>query len=109
MIAANKSYKQGFWKDHSAAWKASGLTQQAYCDQAGISYQSFVYQHNRLSGKLKKSVVNFIETRPELTSSGTPVSGLQVLLPNGIRIGISGEVNAGLLQTVLSIAGGIKC
>ena len=109
MMSAGKSYKQGFWKDHSAEWKASGLTQQAYCEQAGISYQSFVYQHNRLSGKSKKSVINFLEAKAELPCLSSQVSGLQVLLPNGIRIGINGEVSAGLLQTVLITAGSIKC
>ncbi len=41
-------YKQGFWKEHSEAWKSSGLTQAAYCAEQGISYQSIVYQHNRI-------------------------------------------------------------
>ena len=42
------THKTGFWKDHSSAWKLSGLTQQAYCEQAGIGYRHFVYQHSRI-------------------------------------------------------------
>ncbi len=38
-----KTSGPGFWKEHSEAWKASGLTQEAYCEQEGISYNSFVY------------------------------------------------------------------
>jgi hypothetical protein len=109
MDGANKSPKQGFWRAHSAAWKASGLTQQAYCDQEGISYQSFVYQHNRLTGKTKSAPLNFIKAKPELTETKSQSPGLFLVLPNGIRLGINGEVNAVLLQTVLSVAGGMIC
>lgn len=110
MNSENKTHKHGFWKKHSAAWKASELTQQAYCDQEGISYQSFVYQHNRLSSaQSKKPPVNFIKANPELTTACNQAVGLQLLLPNGIRIGIGSEVNAALLQTVLNVAGAIQC
>lgn len=102
-------YKQGFWKEHSAAWKTSGLTQQAYCDQQGISYQSFVYQHNRLTIKPQTTPVNFVEAKPESFAVPNQAAGLQLMLPNGIRIGITSEINAALLQTILTIAGGLKC
>ena len=110
MSTENKpAYKQGFWKEHSEAWKTSGLTQAAYCTQQGISYQSFVYQHNRLVNKTKHTPLSFTEAKPELTGASTHAAGLQLMLPNGIRIGIGGEINTALLQTVLSVAGGIKC
>jgi len=110
MNSENKPYKQGFWRNHSESWKASELTQQAYCDQEGISYQSFVYQHNRLgTAKSKTPLVNFIKASPELTTACNQAAGLQLLLPNGIRIGIGTEVNAALLQTVLNVAGATQC
>lgn len=109
MKAAEKTYEQGLWKNHSAAWKASGLTQQAYCEEENISYRSFVYQHNRLLSKSKKVSLNFVETKPESAVISGQAAGLQLMLPNGIRIGIGAEINPVLLQTVLSVAGGIKC
>jgi hypothetical protein len=30
-----------FWRGHSEAWKLSGLTQRAYCEQQGISLKNF--------------------------------------------------------------------
>lgn len=110
MSTENKHrYKQGFWKEHSEAWKSSELTQVAYCAQQGISYQSFVYQHNRMANKSQQSTMNFVEAKPEAVALNTQTAGLQLMLPNGIRIGITNEVNAVLLKTVLTIAGELSC
>ncbi len=68
MSSENKhAYKRGFWREHSdAAWKSSGLTQAEYCQQQGISYQSFVYQHNRMACKAQRtSGMSFLEAKPE--------------------------------------------
>lgn len=109
MKALQKTHTQGLWKKHSEAWKASGITQQAYCEQEGISYRSFVYQHNRLMGQTKKAPLNFIEAKLESAVMSHPVSGLELMLPNGIRISIGVEVNPVVLQTVLSVAGAVRC
>ncbi len=109
MSESNTSPKPGFWKGHSEAWKTSGLTQKAYCEQEGISYKSFVYQHNRLTAKSKNVPLNFIKAKPELPEVNSQRAGLFLVLPNGIRLGINGEVNAPLLQVVLSVAGGMTC
>lgn len=109
MKASAKTQEQGLWKKHSEAWRASGITQQAYCDQEGISYKSFVYQHNRLMARSKNAPLNFIEAKVESPVISRPVSGLQLMLPNGIRIGVDAEVNPVLLKTVLNIAGAVQC
>ena len=110
MSSENKqTYKQGHWQEHSNAWKSSGLTQVAYCAQQGISYRSFVYQHNRMARKSERSSMSFVEAKPEPVAVNNQAAGLQLMLPNGIRIGITNEVNPVLLKTVLSIAGGMSC
>lgn len=109
MNEQNKPQGQGFWKEHFESWKGSGLTQQAYCTREGISYQSFVYQHNRAASKLKKASINFIEAKIKSAPTVKALSGLQVLLPNGVRIGFDGEITAALLQLVFSSAGNISC
>ncbi len=103
-----KSKGQGFWKEHFAGWKESGLTQQAYCSQEGISYQSFIYQHNR-ANRIKKPHINFIETKIKPVAQIRSISGLQVLLPNGVRIGFEGEITRDLVQAVFNSAGSITC
>jgi|SRR5580704_9746113 hypothetical protein len=109
MKARSKTQAQGLWKKHSEAWKASGITQQSYCEQEGISYRSFVYQHNRLVSQTKQSSLNFIEAKAESAVISNPAAGLQLMLPNGIRIGIGAEINPVLLQTVLNVAGAVQC
>jgi len=109
MKATAKTQAKGLWTDHSEAWKASGITQRAYCEQEGISYRSFVYQHNRLMSQSKKAPLNFIEAKPESTVISRHTGGLQLMLPNGIRISIDAEINPVLLQTVLSVAGAVQC
>ena len=105
----NHAYKQGFWKNHSEAWKTSGLTQAAYCIQQGISYQSFLYQHNLIAKKSQQPTVNFVKAKPESVTVNSQTAGLQLMLPNGIRIGITSEINPILLKTVLTIAGDVQC
>lgn len=109
MNEQSKPQGQGFWKEHFESWKISGLTQLAYCSREGISYQSFVYQHNRANSKLKKTPITFIETKIKSVSSPKSTTGLHVILPNGIRIGFDGEITSALLQTVFNSAGSIKC
>jgi hypothetical protein len=104
MSASGKS----FWKDHVLAWKESGLTQKVYCEQAKISFQSFVYQNNRMNSKSKTSSINFIEAKTELPIENQK-AGLQLMFPNGIRIGVGCELNDRLLERILTIAGGMKC
>lgn len=109
MNEQNKPQGQGFWKEHSESWKVSGLTQQAYCTREGISYQSFVYQHNRANSKLKKAPINFIEATIKSAAPPKDLSGLRVILPNGVQIGFNGEITAALLETIFSSAGSVSC
>jgi hypothetical protein len=109
MKASSKTQEKGVWKRHSEAWKASGITQQAYCDREGLSYKNFIYQHHRIMGQSKKAPLHFIEAKPQISVINTPSSGLQLILPNGIRIGIGPEVTTLLLQTILNVAGAFEC
>ncbi len=108
MNEQRKPQGQGFWKEHFALWKESGLTQQAYCSREGISYQSFVYQHCR-ANRIKKSPIKFIEAKIQEKSQSRGISGLQVILPNGVRMGFDGEISAALIQAVFAHAGSIPC
>jgi len=108
MIPSLKTSERADWERHSEAWEASGLTQRAYCEQEGLEHGRFVYHHNRRLSRSKKRDLNFIEI-PCAKALGSEVSSLQLILPNGIRVGIVGKVNPDLLQEVLRAAGAIAC
>ena len=99
-----------FWGEHSRSWHSSGLTQMNYCEQVGINYRSFVYQHNRILSQERGSGGHFIEVKGQSSAiANSPTADLQLMLPNGVRIGIANQVNPELLKTVLIIAGGLSC
>ena len=58
----------------------------------------------------KKAPLNFIEAKPaDSAVVSSQSAGLQLMLPNGIRISIGAEINPILLQAVLSVAGAVQC
>ena len=109
MKASSKIQEQGLWESLSKGWVLSGQSQKAYCEQKGISYRSFVYHHSRLQRQSKKASLNFIELKPEPVVISNQGEGLQLILPNGIRIAIGASVNSVVLKTILSIAGAVQC
>ncbi|HAT8125952.1 TPA: IS66 family insertion sequence element accessory protein TnpA [Legionella pneumophila] len=109
MKLENKIKQPGYWREHLESWKSSELTQKAYCEQAGISYGSFVYQHTRMTRKAEKTAIKFIEKKIPEPQQANNIPRLQLMLPNGIRIGIEGELNTGFLETVLRAAGNVSC
>lgn len=67
--------KHHLWTDRIAAWEGSGLSQQTYCDQAQLTYSTFVYWRSRLkqlkSEDTASSKVSFVPVafRPKVTSA----------------------------------------
>jgi len=98
-----------FWKSHSESWKTSGVSQSKYCEQEGINYASFVYQHGKLNQRPKGNRLHFIEAKRDIPALNNQTAGLQLLLPNGIKIGVSNEVNIDLLKSILTLVGDLSC
>jgi hypothetical protein len=111
MSADKKEEQSGeYWEAHSKSWRTSRLSQMEYCDQSGISYKSFIYQHNRILKRERRACGKFIEVKhPSTSVVPLSIADLQLMLPNGIRIGIGKEVNLELLETVLTVAGRLSC
>lgn len=97
--------KQGFWQQHMVGWEESGLSQEIYCEAQGISYSTFGYwrkKFNRAPDSIK-----FIKAATDchLKKPATPI--LQILLPNGIRIGVSETANIGSIREILLSLGAL--
>jgi hypothetical protein len=105
--AINK--KRMFWQDHLKKCSESGLSKSAYCKENKLALSTFLYHNRKLLAKSEElpETVNFISipcpTKP------VPIASVQLMLPNGIRIGISSEANESLLKMVLTVAGQITC
>ena len=97
-----------YWLDHWAAWKASGLSQKAYCNNVGIKLRGLVYSGERLRAKQAISAVNFIEVEEQIGPPPAHLSPvLQIMLPNGVRIGITAEANKLLICQVMTAVGSL--
>ena len=100
-----KSEKEKFWEAHIAAWGGSELSQVSYCREQQISCYAFRYWRSRFNRRLKSSETgqnHFVKISPPVQSSrNQPI--IQMVLPNGVRIGIDAAASAQMLREVLSV------
>lgn len=111
MTSGIRTQKYTFWKEHIEQWQESGLSQPAYCESHGIKMTTFSFYRHRLlnSHFLSEPSFKFVAAEPKTSNSSSPIAALQLMLPNGIRIGVSSDANESLLKMVLNIAGQIPC
>lgn len=91
---------QSFWETHISGWKASQLSQAAYCQTHELAIHRFYYWKRKFEGKKRQANSGgFISVRPVLGENHS----LTVQLPNQIRIeGITSD-NLHLLEVVCGI------
>lgn len=95
-----------YWQEQIESWRASGLTRKNYCEKENIDLSKFLYRQTRCSKKPKG--IHFREMVLP-TRIGGGLSGLQVLLPNGVRLNLGGELTLDYLETLLVQLGRLKC
>lgn len=71
--------KREFWLRHIKKWEASGLRQQAYCIDVGISYASFVYWKGVLSAPPSQSKQKKFVPVKVTTNSAAAVTAPQAI------------------------------
>jgi hypothetical protein len=99
--------QESYWKERVESWKASGLTRKEYCEKEGVDLTKFLYRLTRY-GKRTQGV-NFTEVSLGTGKGGLGISGLQVLLPNGIRLSLGGEPSSEFLESLLIQLGRLRC
>lgn len=77
--------KSEFWKPHIEGWRASGLSQAAYCRQHGLDMKRFAYWRRTLASTAAAA------STPALLPimvSDAPVADdrVEVRLPNGLQV-----------------------
>jgi hypothetical protein len=91
------------WQKHLESWQQSGISQQKYCEQAGIKKSSFQYWRKKLDAPVG-SAGNFIELKIKPLKQK---SYIEIILPNRYRIRFSGDLQLEEIKNVLKIAGGM--
>ena len=86
------------------AWKQSGLSQKAYCEQNNIRYYVFHYWYKRYKDMLTpQQDIGFVplNVKPSV-SLDTCSAGLELLLPDGKRILFYQAVSSDYLKALIS-------
>ena len=96
------------WSDRVAAWKQSGLSQHAYCEQQQLIYSTFAYWRGRLK-KLEAcdnsdSGVNFLPVTLKQESAAALTLWINDRHSIAINPGFDPELLARVVQTVQRIA-----
>lgn len=93
-MATKQEEKRFTWQRHIEAWKNSGKTQQAYCDENNIRAHQLWYWNRRLNPKGTVHTTQAIKPKKQ-GSAFVPVQvdkrdvndqGLNIALPNGVVI-----------------------
>lgn len=92
-MTTNRDDKRLIWQQHIEAWKSSGKTQQAYCDENNIKPTQLWYWNRRLNPKTidakpavtqKKRSFAFVPVHIDTCNAND--QGLIIALPNGLVI-----------------------
>ena len=97
------------WKEHIVLWEQSGLSPVKYCQKQDLGYSAFLKQRKKyFDQKNKPSAPHFIQIKP-IANQGSEKIVLQLVLPNGVRVGVPPNLNLTWLEKVLSVAGSLSC
>lgn len=69
--------KSDFWQQHISAWKDSGLSQAAYCQQHDLKLSTFTYWRNKQNKGRRKLMP---------VSIPAPDASVELALPGGIHM-----------------------
>ncbi len=105
-----KAKNQEYWSEQNLEWESSGLPQQKFCEQRGLNYRKFIYWRGRLNEQ------NISDSKPKLLRVSTtavrlkhhpiePDSGLEVILPTGIKLCIKTEGDISKASALIQLLG----
>jgi hypothetical protein len=99
-----------FWQGHIDNFKQSGLSRREYCKRNGLNPSTFSSWIKGLTAKTTEPI-DFIAVNNPTHEEKRPINStnsmLQLLLPNGVRLGLGEQANEQLIQQVLSFAGSL--
>lgn len=104
----NSELKQ-YWEEQNTLWKKSGLNQQAFCEENGLSYNQFIYYRSELKRKERPSPSGSLACVSISTDLPLPKKedkGLEVILTTGIKLMIKTKADIKRAQAFIQSMGG---
>ena len=101
--------KTAYWNSLSDEWKASGETQKNFCKRKGISYGQFVACRTRLLTTQGKSRKQLREVSVIKEVALPKTAGVQLSLPNGVKLNIISGASLETISHVLNSLGVTSC
>jgi len=110
-------HKEQFWKDAVASWKASGLSQSAFCKQEGHGLSSFNKWKKILEGRdnpngqstKKKSKFVPVEVEQPPVAFLSAASVIEVTLPNKLTIKLPHDMSPLQVVPLIEALSGVRC
>lgn len=99
MLSKEQVKKEMF--DKISAWKQSGLTQQAFCNEHNIAYHVFHYYYRRFRIKENNESASFIKLRVG-SDAVSALAHIELILPDGKRLLFHQGVSAEFLRSLIS-------
>ncbi len=97
---------QQHWEDHINAWRLSGLTQAAYCEQHSLNLNQLIYQKSKHDGKRQHQPNAKPSTSAFASVAVTPSSrseGLTLRLASGVQLSGIDAANLVVTKAVIEL------
>lgn len=105
---ADKEKTRDYWSTHMKEWEESKLSQEAYCNKAGIKYNTFVYWRGLLRSEVaqatQKQFVPVQLSANKVTQSDIPRS-IQIKLLTGHIVSIPLSLDIKEIATLIHLLG----
>lgn len=95
-------HNREFWTRHVESWRASGLTQKAYCARHRLAKRSLGYWASRL-GRRKATVTELVEVRPTAVKPQQSNCPIELAVQGGYLLRLWPGVEPAHLREVLSV------
>jgi len=105
--------KEQFWRGIVQRWQRSGLTVRAFCDEQGLSEQSFYFWRRTLAERDRRAVTHATEPGPAFVpvrvASPPAASALEVVVGAGRVVRVSPGFDAATLRDLLAVLEAPSC
>ncbi|MDP3560383.1 MAG: hypothetical protein Q8R79_08580 [Legionellaceae bacterium] len=102
-FTGKRADKVSLWKERFLEYQASGVSTKEYCLSKSLALSTFKYWKSYFEGGSVKNTAKFVSISEGVA---LPPRGIQILLPNGVRIAMSG-CREKSLEHLFSTLGGL--